>query len=104
MSIAVVGTGSVGRRHALNLLALGRRDVVLVRSGLGQSGSLEPPLAGLETVTSLAGAIEGGARAVVVANPTALHAATALEAVAAGCHALVEKPVSHETAGLAEIF
>jgi len=40
---------------------------------------------------------------VVVANPTALHIPTALAAVRAGCHVLVEKPLSNTLSGCAEL-
>jgi predicted dehydrogenase len=103
MTIAVVGLGSVGRRHARNLLALGQTDLILVRTGEGQAGSLEPPLDSVPVVSTLAGAIDRGARVAVVANPTSLHAETALGAVRAGCHVLVEKPVSHDLDGLDEL-
>jgi predicted dehydrogenase len=103
MAIAIVGMGSAGRRHARNLLALGRSDILLVRAGGGQGGPLEPPLDGLPTAPSLAAAVDSGATAVVVANPTALHAATTLEAVQAGCHVLVEKPISHQMDSLEDI-
>jgi predicted dehydrogenase len=36
-----------------------------------------------------------------ITNPTALHVLTALECARAGCHLLVEKPVSHNLDGLA---
>jgi predicted dehydrogenase len=49
---------------------------------------------------SLQEALAAGPQAVVVANPTSLHLETALAAVRAGAHILVEKPASHSAAGL----
>ena len=103
MTIAIVGIGSVGRRHARNLIALGYTDLVLVRTGHGQGGPLDAPLDSLPVVPTLAGAVERGARAAIVANPTSLHVATALEAVRSGCHVLIEKPVSHDPDGLDDL-
>jgi len=39
----------------------------------------------------------------VVANPTHLHLETALAAAEAGCHVLVEKPLSHSLAGVEKL-
>jgi len=100
---AIVGLGSAGRRHARNLLALGATDLVLVRTGVGQTHVLEAPLDSLPTAPALRDALAAGVKAVVIANPTSLHVATALEAVRADCHVLVEKPVSHKVQGLAEL-
>ncbi len=100
MKLLIAGLGSVGRRHARNLLALGERDLVLYRTGRGQAGRLEPPLDGLPTEPTLEAALGHRPGAAVVANPTALHVETALAAARAGCHLLLEKPVSHTLDGL----
>jgi len=49
---------------------------------------------------SLDDALAERPEAVVITNPTSLHLETALAAVQAGAHILVEKPVSHSVAGL----
>ena len=98
--ILIAGLGSVGRRHARNLLALGQDRLVLYRTGRGQAGPLEAPLDALPVESTLEGALAHGPAAAVVANPTALHVETALAAVQAGCHVLMEKPVSHTRDGL----
>ena len=98
--VLVAGLGSAGRRHARNLLALGRTRLVLYRTGRGQAGPLEPPLDALPAEATLDAALAHDPRAAVVANPTALHVETALAAARAGCHLLLEKPVSHTLDGL----
>jgi predicted dehydrogenase len=40
---------------------------------------------------------------VIISNPTALHLQVAIPAARAGCHLLLEKPVSHTLAGIQEL-
>ena len=97
----IAGLGSAGRRHLRNLLALGERDIVLYRTG--RSTLPDDELAGLPVETSLDAALEHKPDAVIVANPTALHLDVAVPAARAGCHLLIEKPLSHTLEGVAEL-
>jgi predicted dehydrogenase len=93
MRFLIAGLGSIGRRHLRNLVALGERDIVLYRTG--QSTLPQDELAGFAVETRLEAALEHKPQAVVVANPTAMHLDVAIPAAKAGCHLLLEKPVSH---------
>jgi predicted dehydrogenase len=76
-----------------NLLALGERDLVFFRS---RRGTLpEDEIAGYPVETDLQAALAHRPQAVVISNPTALHLDVAIPAAEAGCHLLLEKPVSH---------
>jgi predicted dehydrogenase len=99
IKILVAGLGSIGRRHLRNLVALGERDIVLLRSHLATLPDDE--LAGYPVETNLAQAMEKQKfDAVIVANPTALHLEVAIPAAQAGCAILLEKPISHSMDGL----
>lgn len=89
----IAGLGSIGRRHLHNLLALGEHDVLLYRTH--QSTLPETEFAGFPVETNLDAALASGVKAVIIANPTALHLEVAIPAAEAGCHLLIEKPVSH---------
>ena len=52
------------------------------------------------SVTDLQAALDQRPDAAIIANPTALHLETAIPAAQAGCHLLLEKPISHTTQGL----
>jgi predicted dehydrogenase len=89
----IAGLGSIGRRHLRNLLALGERDILLFRSH--KSTLPDDELEGFPTETNLAEALARAPQAVIISNPTALHIEVALAAAKAGCHLLIEKPISH---------
>lgn len=59
--------------------------------------------AGITEADSLAKALAYGPDAALVCNPTSRHVHVALEAARAGCHLLIEKPVSHVLEGLSEL-
>jgi len=93
MKFLIAGLGSIGRRHFRNLIALGETDIVLLRT---RKGTLpEDELAGYPVETDIHEALQKHKpEAVIVANPTALHLDVAIPAAEAGCHILLEKPVS----------
>ena len=93
MKILIAGYGSIGRRHLRNLRELGETDFVLLRSH--HSTLPEDEIAGLPVETSLEAAMAHRPQAAVIANPTALHLDTAIPLAEAGCHILMEKPISH---------
>jgi len=93
MRFLIAGLGSIGRRHLRNLLALGERDIVLYRTG--RSTLPDDELQGFVTETDLTAALNHKPDAVIVANPTAYHLDVAIPAAEAGCHLLIEKPISH---------
>jgi predicted dehydrogenase len=90
----IAGLGSIGRRHFRNLIALDQRDIILLRTRKATLPDAE--LAGYPVETDLQEALlKHKPDAVVVANPTSMHLDVALPATEAGCHILLEKPVSH---------
>jgi len=101
MKFLIAGLGSIGRRHLRNLQALGEKDILLYRTH--QATLPEDELNGYHVETDLARALQLGPEAVIIANPTALHLSVALPAAEAGCHLLIEKPVSHSLEGLDEL-
>jgi len=94
MKFLIVGLGSIGRRHFRNLIALGEKDIILLRT---RKATLpDDELAGYPVETDLNEALKKHKpEAVIVANPTSLHLDVAISAAEAGCHILLEKPVSH---------
>ena len=93
MKFLIAGLGSIGRRHLRNLQALGEQDILLYRSG--RSTLPDDDLAGLPVETDLDAALSHKPDAVIISNPTVFHLDVAIPAAQAGCHLLLEKPVSH---------
>jgi predicted dehydrogenase len=100
MDVAVLGLGSIGLRHARNLLARGHSVF-----------AFDPDAARHQAVVALGGrcvptradAIHA-ANAVVVATPSDCHHDDLRVAVSASRHVLVEKPLAHRRDGIAEIL
>jgi len=101
MKFLIAGLGSIGRRHLRNLIALGERDILLLRTF--RSTLPDDELAGFPVETDLQAALAHRPDAVIVANPTAHHLDVAIPAAAAGCHLLLEKPISHSLEGLLDL-
>jgi len=95
--IAVVGLGSIGRRH-LRLVREVRpgMQVILVRSGQGKKWP-EEQLADA-VVHTLSEAISIGIDAAIIATPVVFHVSDALKLIEHGIPILVEKPLSHKVA------
>jgi predicted dehydrogenase len=94
MKFLIAGLGSIGRRHFRNLIALGEKDIVLLRT---RKATLpDDELAGYPVETDIHEALrKHQPDAVIVGNPTSMHLDVAIPAAEAGCHILLEKPVSH---------
>lgn len=100
MRILIAGLGSIGRRHLRNLRSLGQEEFVLLRTHT--STLPEDELAGLPTETDVHNALQRWhPDAVIVSNPTSRHLEIATPAAMAGCHLLIEKPVSDSNEGIA---
>ena len=94
LNILICGLGSIGRRHLRHFRNLGAARIDAFRTGLATLPDEGQP-APDRIFDDLEHALAEHPDVVVVANPTALHLPTALAAVRAGCHVLVEKPLSH---------
>jgi len=94
MKFLIAGLGSIGRRHFRNLIAIGEKDIILLRT---RKATLpDDELAGYPVEADLQEALQKHQPdAVIVANPTSMHLDAAIPAAEAGCHILLEKPVSH---------
>lgn len=92
-AIGVVGVGSLGRHHA---------RVVRDLEGVSHAGVFDVDQPRRRAIAAELGVEErrsfadllGGADAVVVAVPTRAHEAVAMEAIRAGVHVFVEKPMA----------
>ncbi|MCJ7717703.1 MAG: Gfo/Idh/MocA family oxidoreductase [Anaerolineales bacterium] len=93
MKILIAGYGSIGRRHFRNLLNLGVKDILFYST---HNSTIEKDeISGFIIEDDLEDALAHKPDAVIVSNPTSLHLDVAIPAAKAGCHLLIEKPLSH---------
>lgn len=102
MNILVVGTGSIGKRHIANLLALGALvQAFSYREAVGNPVYDDPRVL---RVSDLAQALASDVQAVVVANRTDQHLAVALQAARLGKHLFLEKPLAASLTGVQDLL
>jgi predicted dehydrogenase len=112
MKILVAGLGSIGQRHVRNLRTLlgAEAEIIAYRvrrspevltedRGIEPGGSVEEKY-GIKAYADLEEALAQRPAAAIVCNPTSLHHAVALAAARAGCHLLIEKPLSDRYEGV----
>ena len=94
-SVLVIGCGSIGERHLRCFLNTGRVEATACDANptllQRMSDTYQVPIA-------------AEFDAVVICTPAHLHVPMAISALAAGCHVLVEKPLSHSLEGVDELF
>ncbi len=101
--VLVAGTGSIGRRHIRNLHALGVVPLTACDSDPERLASVVRewdvrPFADLGAALA-----EVKPHVVFVCTPPVCHVPQALQAVRAGAHVFVEKPLSHSLDGVDEL-
>jgi len=94
LSFLIIGLGSIGKRHLRNLAALGIENITVFRRN--KEFPTDDDLPRFEIETDLAQALRKKPTAVIIASPTALHIEQAIAVAEAGCHILMEKPISHK--------
>lgn len=105
--IAVVGCGHIGKRHAAMVLGHAESRLVAVVDvaweGLGIGGSIPSPEWASETpaFATLREALdEVDVDVVAICTPNGSHVQLAKEAVARGCHVVLEKPMGLSSQGV----
>jgi predicted dehydrogenase len=103
MKVLVVGCGSIGARHIRNLRAIGIEDVL----------ATDPSTARLHEVTAenqcrpvetLSAGLAEKPQAVFICTPPNLHVPQAMDAVKAGAHCFIEKPISDSEKSLDDLL
>jgi len=97
MKICVIGFGSIGKRHYRNLTALGYTDVSVYDVDPKRIDVAAAQVKRLDQKTLAQFDV------VCICNPNDAHIPTAIAAAKAGCHLFIEKPLSHQLKGLAEL-
>lgn len=102
LKILLAGCGSIGRRHARILTGLGVEQIFVFDTNQQQVELLLQELPNLKQVYSYEEGLEV-ADAVFILTPSKLHIPMAIQAVQAGCHVFIEKPISVSMDGVADL-
>jgi predicted dehydrogenase len=87
VKFGIIGYGSIGQRHVNNLIALGQKDIVLLRKiGSGNKHNFTE-------FTEVQIFLDALPDAVIIANPTSLHAEYLTQILDRNIHVMVEKPL-----------
>lgn len=100
---AIIGYGSIGRRHLNNLTALGVKEIVALRSGKANQREIEAEVE-VSEVTSWDDVLAFKPDVAIISNPTSLHLDAIKQCVPHVRGIFVEKPLLHSLDGLQELL
>ena len=104
LKVLIVGCGSIGKRHAQVLWELGVHNLTACDPSPAQRQSMLELLPGIAVAEDYAEALKtGNFDAVFILTPTAMHLSMATQALNAGCHVFIEKPLANTQKGVAEL-
>ena len=101
--ILVIGAGSIGERHIRCFLKTGRARVSVCEIDRALLDRMENDYDLSQACEDLGDALLSNPRAVVIAAPAHLHIPMAIRAAEAGCHLLIEKPLSTDISGVEDL-
>ena len=101
--ILVIGAGSIGERHICCFLKTGRARVSVCEIDRALLGRVENDYDLSQACEDFGDALSSNPKAVVIAAPAHLHIPMAIRAAEAGCHLLIEKPLSTDISGVEDL-
>jgi myo-inositol 2-dehydrogenase/D-chiro-inositol 1-dehydrogenase len=102
--VGILGSGFIGRVHALNLRRDTRVDLVGVADTVPQAAEKLSAEVGVRRFRNLDELIDAGAEAVYVCTPNTMHVEPVLKALRAGVHVFSEKPMATSLDGAHQIL
>ena len=103
LRILVIGAGSIGFRHTEVLLGLGVAQLCVCDPSEERLAKLRELFPQIETACDYRAELSKGCYdAAFILTPTAMHLMMAKEALLAGCHVFIEKPLANSTEGVDE--
>jgi len=102
-NVAIIGLGSIGRRHLRILRAL-KPDIsiTVVRSGKGRIAQEEEMADRI--LYSIEDAINSDIQAAIISTPAVCHIEQSIKLMNANIHLLLEKPLSHNMNGVEKLL
>lgn len=103
LRVLIAGCGSIGKRHGRVLRELGITDLGACDPCAVQRESWQSDVPDATCWEHYETALAAGADVVVICTPPALHVPMAVQAIRAGCHVLIEKPLSDTLEGISDL-
>lgn len=100
--VTIIGCGSIGERHLRCFQKSGRARVRACEANPKLLAEISGRY-GVPSVADYHAALRDAGDAVVICTPAHLHVPIAIEALNAGRHVLIEKPLAHSPAGIPEL-
>ncbi len=94
MKILICGVGSIGQRHAKNLISLGEKNIVFFRER--NLNLQDKDLKKIRVYNNLSSALKEKPDISLICNVTSKHISTAIKCAKNGSHLFIEKPVSNK--------
>lgn len=103
MNILIVGVGSIGERHVRTFTNTGRARLGVYDVNGNLLRHVAEKYGVSRSYDNIENALADGYDAAVIATPAHLHIPLALQAANAGCHLLIEKPLSTNHDGISQL-
>ena len=103
LRVLIVGVGSIGERHLRCFQQTGRVDLAVCERLVERRKAVAVQYGVAEVYGDVADAVDAGFDAAVIATPAHLHIPVSMRLAEAGCHLLIEKPVSTSMDGVADL-
>jgi len=91
LKILVIGLGSVGKRHAKNLLKCGYKNLIFCT----KNKNLPQDFRSIKCFSKLNIALNENPQVAFICNETSMHCKTAIKCVEKNCAIFIEKPLGH---------
>jgi len=102
-SLLIIGVGSIGERHLRCFQSTGRVDLSICELNQDLRNTVGDRYGITKRFDQLEAALADKPEAALIAAPAHLHIPLAQTCAEAGCHLLIEKPLSTSTEGIAEL-
>lgn len=99
MKIAVIGFGSVGKRHVQNLLSISNVQIVICT----KQKIVNPSPSRVQVVSSVSECLNEKPDAAIIANVSNQHVSIAIKFARVGADLFIEKPLSNSLKGTKEL-
>ena len=93
MKILICGLGSIGIRHANNLLSINEKNLIFYRER--NLPLQDKKLQKIKSFNSLSKSLSENPNIAFICNTTSKHIDTSIECAKKGCHLFIEKPLSN---------